>query len=339
MKKDEDLTKSTKSLEPIDISTSDLEKLRDKHYICQLAILEQEDELKDNYITGITASFCKRILDSLEEFDIIVDNNTLASLNQFIYLINSNYYDRLSQIFPNLNRTEIIEKIINQISFSMMRNNLTTFDESNALTVLQSCFLIPNGLKDEIAREFKKSKVIENGFIYYKIIRKDIPPVLEEYQRLFDRVEKEHRGIFNPNYTADYWALISVIASQKQFIENGIGDPKKLSWDVSTLKDVLNIIIKKCHEAHIYNEKYSNNLLAQHLAADAAIYALVNSKTVVDQEVILNTFKNCKYLPFYLKLDVIDEIMLNNNIDYSKHPLKLKRPRTKALRKIIEFKK
>jgi hypothetical protein len=69
------------------------------------------------------------------------------------------------------------------------------------------------------------------------------------------------------------------------------------------------------------------------------MYALVNNKDVVDQDVVINSFKNWEYIPFQTKLSVLDTLFTEEDIDFSKHPFKISpKKKEKPIQKIIEFK-
>ena len=71
------------------------------------------------------------------------------------------------------------------------------------------------------------------------------------------------------------------------------------------------------------------------------VYAVLNDKELVTADTMFKAFTNWDYLPFALKLAVLDEIFESENFDYSFHPYRDKKPdesRAAYQKKIIPFK-
>ena len=144
---------------------------------------------------------------------------------------------------------------------------------------------------------------------------------------------------FEFNKLMSYQGLIDSLNNNESFLELEIGDPKTLKWDYDFLMTVMQLISNK----HSYELEKINGFSYFWLAFDyiyeATTYALVNNKKQVGQTEMLNTFKYWDYLPFELRLDILDDLFIQENIDYENHPFQLSAPRKKEkFQKIIPFK-
>lgn len=67
------------------------------------------------------------------------------------------------------------------------------------------------------------------------------------------------------------------------------------------------------------------------------MYALVNNRQQVGQTELINTFKNWDYIPFDMKLSVLNTLFTEEDIDFSTHPFGVSKKREKPATKIIQF--
>lgn len=309
---------------------------RDAHMSAQLFTMLDEAFDSDRKITSRTSFFVQEILDVFEENNKDFPQDEIMHINQFIYMINANYFDEINRQFPSLDREDIIRKLIEQISNYLNASQRMKFDETDAKTVLEYCLFIKPDMKEQMFKEFKKSKVKFKGTYNFEIIRKDTETV-SEYIEKFD--EERKATWFDVDNVEDYDSIISNFESQDYWQEEGLPSPENLIWDMAFLMIIVKTIVKHNRsELRKQNEEYTNLSLAADYIYNAMLYAVLNNKKEVGKTELLNTFKNWNYLPFEMKLDTINIIFNENEISYDEHPLGIKSTRSKKQpQKIIKF--
>ena len=133
--------------------------LRDQHHTAQTYLMMTEANSADHNVTKTTTVFLHELHQEMKKYPTKIDDDDQMSINQFLYLVNANYYDEIIKTFPMLNREEIVRRLIILILTHLNENEKTTFDENDAKDVLANCLFIKTDLKEEIYKEFKKSKV------------------------------------------------------------------------------------------------------------------------------------------------------------------------------------
>ncbi len=311
---------------------------RDAHMSAQLFTMLDEAFDSDRKITSQTSFFVQEILDVFEENNKDFPQDEIMHINQFIYMINANYFDEINRQFPSLDREDVIRKLIEQISNYLNASQRMKFDETDAKTVLEYCLFIKPDMKEQIFKEFKKSKVKFKGTYNFEIIRKDTETV-SEYIEKFD--EERKATWFDVDNVEDYDSIISNFESQDYWQEEGFPSPENLIWDMAFLMIIVKTIVKHNRsELRKQNEEYTNLSLAADYIYNAMLYAVLNNKKEVGQTELLNTFKNWNYLPFEMKIDTINTIFDENEISYEEHPLGIKTKKEKKQpQKIITFPK
>lgn len=303
----------------------------------QELLMSQEEYNPDREITGMTSSFMPEILEVFEENNPDLPKDDIMAINQFLYLINCNYFDELSDIIPELDREDFIREIITKISLYLSNTTLNYFDENIAEEVLKYCANIPVEMKKKITLEFKKSKVKNGTKSTYKIIRND---GYDEDATGYNSEPKSIGSWFNKDDDKAYQILISAYSKDDYWYNEGFGDPSKLDWDIEFLKAVVTTIIKN-HRSELRRQDpdYSNYSLVCDYIFNAMEYALENGKTQVGQQELIDTFKGWEYLTLGIKLDTLNTIYDRYDLDYNTHPFGVKPPEKRgAYQKIINFK-
>lgn len=315
---------------------------RDMHQAGQLVLMYQEVGDHDRRIESMTSLFLDEIFTKFEEENISLPQDQLININQFLYLVNANYYEKIEANLSDMSRDKLINKMLDAISIYLIDSEREAFDEKDALRVLFYCPFISEELKSEIAKEFKKSKVTVSGTTVYEIVRNDILGSIEEFKQRKDEEDKGRYKGFDIEDSSDYHELILSYVEDPRYTEKGYRDPRDIDWDVGFLKKVVNVIVRDYREELLEaNDYYSNYNLTSSLVSNALMYALVNNKDMVDPDVILSTFKTWDYIPFQTKLSVIDTLFIEEDIDFSSHPFsvsKSKKKGEKQVTKIIQFK-
>lgn len=139
-----------------------------------------------------------------------------------------------------------------------------------------------------------------------------------------------------------YFEIIRVFTNDPYFVEEGIGDPRGLDWDIDFLRTIVKTIVRDHHEElQKHDPEYSPIDLTANLISNSMAYAVLNKRDQVGKTELLNTFKTWTYMPFYMSLNVLETLFEEQNIDYKEHPFGIKKKSThnKQYKKIIEFPK
>ncbi len=311
---------------------------RDQHMAAQLFAMFDEAYAGERKITSTSSFFVQEILDIFEEKNKDFPQDEIMHINQFLYLINANYFSEISKQFPSMDREDVIRRLVEHISNYLNISGRLTFDETDAKKALDYCLFINPDLKKQIYKEFKKSKVKIMGTHDFEIIRKDSDS-MEEYLAKFSEEKESTR--FDADNIKHYEDIIESYKGQDYWQEKGLSSPEDLEWDVEFLRTVIKTIIRDHRqELRKQNPQYTNLNLACSYIYNVMLYAVLNNRKEVGQTEMLNTFKNWSYLPFDMKIDTINTIFDENEISYDEHPLGIKANRNKKHpQKIINFKK
>ena len=312
---------------------------RDMHHTAQLFLMMKEAHSADHNVTKTSTIFLHELHQEQKKINVEIDDNEQMNINQFLYLINANYYDEIAKKFPDLNREEVIRRLITLILLHLEHNNKTTFDEKDAKEVLDRCLFIKQDLKEEIYKEFKKSKVKFGKQKFYEIIRKDTTASIESYQKLRETDEKNQAPDFDIEDLNQVYSLIGCYANNEDMQELG---NTFLDWDYDFLRKILVLISTKYRQELVkeYGQEYNNLNLAGTFIYNALSYAIVNNREMVGYKEMLNCFKGWNYIPFNLQLDILDDLFEQEGIPYEEHPYDIKKKRNNKAKIIqLDFKK
>ena len=313
--------------------------LRDMHHTAQLFLMMKEAHSADHNVTKTSTIFLHELHQEQKKINVEIDDNEQMNINQFLYLINTNYYDEIAKKFPDLNREEVIRRLITLILLHLEHNNKKTFDEKDAKEVLDRCLFIKQDLKEEIYKEFKKSKVKFGKQKFYEIIRKDTTASIESYQKLRETDEKNQAPDFDIEDLNQVYSLIGCYANNEDMQELG---NTFLDWDYDFLRKILVLISTKYRQELVkeYGQEYNNLNLARTFIYNALSYAVVNNREMVGYKEMINCFKGWNYIPFNLQLDILDDLFEQEGISYNEHPYDIKKKRNNKEKIIqIDFKK
>lgn len=313
--------------------------LRDMHHTAQLFLMMKEAHSAEHNVTKTSTIFLHELHQEQKKINVEIDDNEQMNINQFLYLINANYYDEIAKKFPDLNREEVIRRLITLILLHLEHNNKKTFDEKDAKEVLDRCLFIKQDLKEEIYKEFKKSKVKCGKQKFYEIIRKDTTASIESYQKLRETDEKNQAPDFDIEDLNQVYSLIGCYANNEDMQELG---NTFLDWDYDFLRKILVLISTKYRQELVkeYGQEYNNLNLAGTFIYNALSYAVVNNREMVGYKEMINCFKGWNYIPFNLQLDILDDLFEQEGIPYDEHPYDIKKKRNNKAKIIqIDFKK
>ena len=143
---------------------------------------------------------------------------------------------------------------------------------------------------------------------------------------------------FDFNELLGYQGMVDSLNRSEGFEDLELGDPTTLVWDYDFLMTTMRTIVEKENHQLQRINGFSYFWMVFDFINEATIYALVNDREQVGQREIISTFKHWEYLPFDIKLDALDDIFTQENIDYENHPFGLKHSRKKqSHQKIIQF--
>ena len=288
----------------------DKNKIREQHYIQQVKISLAEMDKKGTRVNRMTPFFNDMIMAKCREKKINIDEDTLQNINQFLYMVNSNYYERILDSFKvNNERLRTREDVLREMCDAILRHMEViedyAFDDTDVPEVLDTCLFIKDDVKEDMIEEFENSKVPGVlGTYRYIIERKDVKSesIESDYTKNYDEVNKEDVS-FDIYEKESYIAAVSKITEMPHYQK--LGNVNALSWDIDALMDVVTNLI------HKYNSELERNIpdysiarFAVKLMLVTTSYALVNKKGTVSYKVITEAFKKLPNIPSELFLDM-----------------------------------
>lgn len=288
----------------------DKNKIREQHYIQQVKISLAEMDKKGTRVNRMTPFFNDMIMAKCREKKINIDEDTLQNINQFLYMVNSNYYERILDSFKvNNERLRTREDVLREMCDAILRHMEMiedyAFDDTDVPEVLDTCLFIKDDVKEDMIEEFENSKVPGVlGTYRYIIERKDVKneSIERDYTKNYDEVNKEDVS-FDIYEKESYIAAVSKITEMPHYQK--LGNVNALSWDIDALMDVVTNLI------HKYNSELERNIpdysiarFAVKLMLVTTSYALVNKKGTVSYKVITEAFKKLPNIPSELFIDM-----------------------------------
>ena len=288
----------------------DKNKIREQHYIQQVKISLAEMDKKGTRVNRMTPFFNDMIMAKCREKKINIDDDTLQNINQFLYMVNSNYYERILDSFKvNNERLRTREDVLREMCDAILRHMEViedyAFDDTDVPEVLDTCLFIKDDVKEDMIEEFENSKVPGVlGTYRYIIERKDVKSesIEWDYTKNYDEVNKEDVS-FDIYEKESYIAAVSKITEMPHYQK--LGNVNALSWDIDALMDIVTNLI------HKYNSELERNIpdysiarFAVKLMLVTTSYALVNKKGTVSYKVITEAFKKLPNIPSELFLDM-----------------------------------
>lgn len=288
----------------------DKNKIREQHYIQQVKISLAEMDKKGTRVNRMTPFFNDMIMAKCREKKINIDEDTLQNINQFLYMVNSNYYERILDSFKvNNERLRTREDVLREICDAILRHMEMiedyAFDDTDVKEVLDICLFIKNDVKVDMIEEFENSKVPGVlGTYRYIIERKDVKSesIEKDYTKNYDEVNKDDVS-FDIYEKESYIAAVSKITEMPHYQK--LGNVNALSWDIDALMDIVtNLIHKYNSELERNIEDYSIARFTVKLMLVTTSYALVNKKGTVSYKVITEAFKKLPNIPNELFMDM-----------------------------------
>lgn len=321
---------------------SDQECKTSMQIVDQVAKLFVEIEEKDHKITKSSVCFYQEILNN--SILASLNNEAKTNINQFLYMINANYYDEITRAHETLTREALITRVIEQIGIYVSNNNVASFGPKEVEGVISMCFFIENEIKKQIINEFKKSLIKCGECVNYHIYDKNIDtskPIDERIKAIeAERDSLEHQlKLFDASDIKWYEFLLKTFTKVPADLKE-YGEVTSVEWDLFALRDIMSFMLSNFHQEllSIKGDFYNSKVVIDYMY-NAFVYTKVNNKTKVGLEEMINTFKNWSFFEdnLDLKLKIMDAIFNEFRIDYKLHPFKKHARKEKS--NIREFKK
>lgn len=300
---------------------------RDMYEANMICAYLRESVSKEKIIDEFTTSFLNEIDE--RNFPMSIENQ--VNLNQLLFLINKSYYEAINEYRTKLTRHSLITKLLDATKLYIdtnYPNGDAIFDIEDAKAVINSCIFIPDKVKYAIIEEFSSARVNAKRPSFM------IAPKDNIYAPNFYKSEKYIKSAFDINDIKCYETLKEIF---EETDINQFKDAYAVEWDLETLKDCMTLIVRRFNDHFVSedDELYHYDMVSQfmyHLSA----YASLNKVPSVGIREIINTFKNFDRFDFSLRLEIIDAIIEEFNLDMSMHPYR-DNPVTKPVGKVISF--
>lgn len=260
---------------------------------------------KQKIITQRTTNFYSFILDKLEANNINIDLDTLNLINDFLYLINTSSYYKVSKTH-HIDRETLIERFLNQIVIFLCHSDTKKIENTDIKTIINSCFFIRASFQEEIINEFTevtkdftkaKTRNIANSYINSSELKEAEKNLKNAYH-------------FDPTNKENYKALVEGLTSHDEYLEN-YGNLHNIEWDYDILENVVKIIlsyrdeIKKSYPVGAYSDF---NLISSYIY-NVMCYSVINKKAEINYQSLLSTFKDWEDVPYKIKLKITATII------------------------------
>ena len=299
------------------------------------AMMKEDEYEKDKIIGKTTTNFYSKIKDMKKEFNLSFKGNDIHQINDLLYLINANYYEKIESLIPGYCREEIIDKVLNQVGLYFVAKGSTSFTREDLLNILTACYFMKDKVKKEIYEEFISSEVSFGNWISHGINNHNVD-IMDEAAFLNEKKkELSPMPTFDIESTKDYEKIIQGILSIDTYLGQ-FGDINKLEWDMQSLQEFLCIMLKD-HRREIiaYDSSLSNFTVASSFIYNAMCYAIMNHQTKIGPREMLNTLKDWEKLPFQLRNNITTDVIEKMGLERQNHPFYHNSTKTKA--KIISF--
>lgn len=286
-----------------------------------ITICHEEMQVKDKTIGRFTTNFLFKLKEIEPKTKFSSTDELYFQINDFLYLINSNYYETISKVFSNMSREELIDKIINQIKIYLEKNQLEELSSEDFAAILSHCYFIKDDIKKQIAKEFKDSEFFMAGRICHDIKNHHEDILNQEgYQ---SKWKEELSETYNFDITSeDHLSyIIQGILSVDDYLVNQTTNLASITWDMEALKTVLTLIGVE-HRTDLISKKQdiSSFDLAGSYIYNTLCYAALNHRESIGPIELLRTLKEWEYLPFLLRNQIATELISTWNLDIKSNP-------------------
>lgn len=291
---------------------------------------------KDKIIEKTTTNFYSKVEAMQKDFNISLEPNDFDQINDFLYLINANYYEKIVSTLPQYCREEIIDKIVNQAGLYLEGKDKSSFNRKDVLNILNNCYFIKDGLKKEIYQEFIASEVSFIGWIGHGIENRNVDILKTDTFLEQKKKELSQRPVFDIESVDEYKRMIQMMIAKDDYLEQ-FGDVSELEWDIDSLKEFVCIMLKEHRKEIIsYDDKLSNFEIAASYIYNAMCYAVVNQRKEVGPKEFFHTLKNWELLSWEIRCNFANDVVEKMNL---KEESSFYKKAEKSKVKVISFNK
>ena len=153
-------------------------------------MLNRVDDLVDGkfQVSSKTNHFDSIIYGRLSAADITLNGNDTRMMNQFLYLLNANYYSLILNHFPTKQREDIIIETVDQVFTYLIQNNINQFSEKEIKHFFKGYQLLSKKEKKDFLKELKQGRF------------KNISTHQYEYAVFPNNMDKEEEKPINPMF-------------------------------------------------------------------------------------------------------------------------------------------
>ncbi len=312
---------------------------RRQHVLGRNAVIKIEQMEKERVISWITASFLPEIQECSKENEVSLSETQIKNIDSFLYLFNANYFDSIHHKDHSVRREFLIKQLLQVICLDLKSAGRSSFDEEDAERIIKKCLFIPNDLKEALITEFRNSKVTSGKNISYAIIHHDVKGEKKAYIAAKTNSDAYDLPMFDIDNINDYIVTIQATEVSQNFQDLEIGSAEDLTWDVGFIQQVIKLMASNYHDELLaIDEDHSNFNLASKFLLQTMAYAVANRIDIVTSDVVIKSLANWDYLPFSIKMPIMDDIFASFDLDYSLHPYRHKQPDAgKQVQKVIQF--
>lgn len=202
---------------------------------CAHMIFENKEEYRlINEDTNYFYDYIERSLNGgMMPTTLKVDEQSLENINQFLHLINSNYFYKINST-SNLKREQVVALVSNEVVRYLNSKKQSSFSHKDVKEVLKSCSCIDDELKKDIEKEYKKGRFNFNGNIVYAVSKDR-----NRYNGIGNRLFLEEND-FDLNNSSNYSLIIEYVCSSNEYKKyKSLLD---LGWDIESLKRMIQVI-------------------------------------------------------------------------------------------------
>lgn len=305
----------------------------------QIVKMFTELKEKDHKIEKKTAYFYYEI-ESKEELANL-DHGVYNNINKFLYMINENYYEEIASKY-NFRRDELIDKILDQIAIYVSKYGMYEFTLDEAKPIINGCIFIEDSLKKKMLKEFKQSEYHFNGRKHYRILSKNLDSKKNHDVCIAESNEERkstdhYLRSFDIN-AIEWYEFLLECASKS---ETEYGNVYNVEWDLECVRDIMAFMLTNFHFKFTeYKGEYYNVDVVISFMHNVFVYASVNNTGKIGINEMIQTFKHWNFFEGYfnLKLEVLDAIFENFDLDYNMHPYR-ETKKSKKENKVLSFPK
>lgn len=159
-------------------------------YATSLQIRHRVDELIDGkfVVSSKTNHFDSIIQGRLSQSSIGLDSFDTYAINQFLYLLNVNYYPCVLKHFPTMYREDMIIETVDQLFTYLVQNEKKHFGEKELKQFFQGYSLLSKKEKKNFLKEFQSGRYKNSYYkrnqyaIFPKKMDEDVRPIIPMFQ-------------------------------------------------------------------------------------------------------------------------------------------------------------